>query len=72
MITQEISSTDPKVHSENIQKQFEDLIQHVRRDIDRVNEPRFQALLETSAEVLLGLQTAFRHYSAGSEKAWKG
>ena len=36
-----------------------DVIDHVRQDLDRVNEPRVQALLETTAEVLTGLQTNF-------------
>jgi len=66
-----IDSADPKVHSAHIQNALGDLIDHMRRDIDQVKEPRFQALLETTAEVLIGLRTAFEHYSEGREKAWK-
>jgi hypothetical protein len=47
------------------------LIDHARRDVDQVKEPRFQALLETTAEVLGGLETAFKHYSERKEPAWK-
>lgn len=65
------TSSDPIVHSRNIQDGLKELIEHTRQDIDRVSEPRFQALLETSAEVLSGLRTAFEHYDAGSEKAWR-
>ena len=48
-----------------------ELIEHARRDVNQVKEPRFQALLETTAEVLGGLETAFKHYSERKEPAWK-
>lgn len=66
------SSSDPAVHSENIQRQLDELIRHARDDIAKVNEPRFQALLETTAEVLTGLKTAYRHYDEKREAAWGG
>ena len=65
------TTNDPVTHSRNIQKQLGELIEHTKRDLDRVSEPRFQALLETTAEVLGGLRTAFEHYEKGSEKAWR-
>jgi hypothetical protein len=71
MNTTMIESADPKVHSLHIQEMLRDVIDHLRRDVDRVNEPRFQALLETTAEVLIGLETAFTHYDKGAGKAWK-
>ncbi len=64
------TSADPMVHSEHMQKQLQDLIDHARKDVNRVEEARFQALLETTAEVLTGLKTAFHHYSEHKEKAW--
>lgn len=66
------ASSDPAVHQQNIQRMLEDLIRHTREDIERVDEPRFQALLETSAEVLTGLKTAFEHYGRKEERAWTG
>ena len=72
MITQNESSTDPKVHSEHIQQQLDELIHHTRADIARVTEPRFQALLETTAEVLTGLKTAYQHYGEKHKQAWHG
>lgn len=60
------------MHSKNIQQMLQELANHAREDLDKVNEPRFQALLETTAEVLGGLQTAYAHYNEGTEKAWKG
>jgi hypothetical protein len=66
-----IESPDPKVHSTNIQAALKELIDHAREDISKVSEPRFQALLETTAEVLTGLETAFKHYAEGREIAWR-
>jgi hypothetical protein len=66
------SSSDPMVHARNIEEQLDELIQHARQDIERVSEPRFQALLETSAEVLTALKTAFQHYGEKKETAWRG
>jgi hypothetical protein len=65
------TSPDPAVHSRNIQDGLAELIEHAKRDVDRVSEPRFQALLETTAEVLGGLRAAFEHYDQGKEKAWR-
>jgi hypothetical protein len=63
--------SDPEVHSRTIQKMLRELMEHARRDVQQVEDPRFQALLETAAEVLGGLETAFRHYSEQKEPAWK-
>ena len=71
MNTTTIDSADPIVHARHIHGMLDELITHSRQDIDRVIEPRFQALLETTAEVLIGLRTAFRDYSDGKEKVWK-
>lgn len=71
MKTMNEATSDPVEHSRHLQKQLGELIDHAKQDIDRVSEPRFQALLETTAEVLAGLRTAFQHYEQGSEKAWR-
>ena len=71
MKTQTIDSSAPDVHSREIQDRLEDLIIHMRKEQDRVTEPRFQALLETTAEVLKGLKNAFCDYNEGTETAWK-
>ena len=65
------SSPAPSVHSRNIQRMLTEVIDHLRQDTKVVAEPRFGALLETSAEVLTGLKTAFAHYDQGKERAWK-
>jgi len=66
------SSTDPAVHSAHLLQEISHLITHLRQDAGRVAEPRFQAMLETSAETLTGLQAAFRHYGEKKEAAWGG
>jgi len=71
MNTKIIDSPDPRVHSQHIQDMLREVIDHTRQDLDQVQEPRFQALLETTAEVLAGLETAYSHYSEGKEKAWR-
>jgi len=65
------SSAEPEVHSAHIQQEIADLIDHLHRDIERVPEPQFQALLETSAEVLGGLRKAFEDYGRHAEAAWR-
>jgi hypothetical protein len=71
MKTANETSSDPTVHSRNFQDSLKELIDHARQDVDRVSEPRFQALLETTAEVLTGLRKAFEDYDQGREKAWQ-
>lgn len=66
-----IESHNPKIVSKTVQSEISDLIGQVRDEIEKVREPRFQALLETTAEVLTGLRTAYRDYNEGTEKAWK-
>jgi hypothetical protein len=45
-----------------------ELVDHLRRDVAKVDEPRAQALFETAAEVLLGLRKAFADYEEGLEE----
>jgi hypothetical protein len=71
MDTKTIHSPDPEFHAQNISEMLREIIGHTRQDIAQVKDPRFQALLETSAEVLEGLETAFRHYTERKEPGWK-
>ena len=65
------SSADPAIHSAHLQQEISGLIDHLRKDVARAPEPQFQALLETSAEVLGGLRKAFEDYGKHSEPAWR-
>jgi hypothetical protein len=66
-----IASKDPQAHTANVRKEFRQLIDHLRVDIDKITEPKAQALFETTAEVISGLDTAFKHYEEKNENAWK-
>jgi len=64
-------ASDPIRHTQQIRERLQDLIDHLREDIGKVDEPQALALFETSAEVLGGLQRAFEHYEEKNEAAWQ-
>lgn len=61
----------PLHHTTKIKQEFEDLVTHLRSDVNKVNDPKAKALFETSAEVIDGLKKAFADYEEGKEEAWK-
>ena len=65
-----LTNNTNEIMSDTIQM-LDRLIQQVRSDIEQVQEPKAQALFETTAEVLLGLKKAYQDYQGGSEKAWR-
>ena len=69
--SEKIASKDPRAHTANVRKEFRILIDHLRDDIGKIDDPKAQALFETAAEVISGLDTAFEHYEEKSERAWK-
>jgi len=71
MKTRSEASSDPLVHTQNVQQMLTEVIDHLREDLDKIDEPKAQALFETSAEVLTGLRTAFKHYERGTEKGMR-
>lgn len=62
---------DPKHHVAKIDRMLGELIDHCREDIEKIDEPKAQVLFETSAEVLIGLRTAYEHYATGAEPAMR-
>ena len=66
-----IASKDPRAHTANVRKEFRELIEHLHDDVNKIDEPKAQALFETAAEVIGGLETAFKHYEEKIEEAWK-
>ena len=66
-----ITSKDPRAHTANVRKEFRELIEHLHDDVNKIDEPKAQALFETAAELISGLETAFKHYEEKSEEAWK-
>jgi hypothetical protein len=64
-------SKDPIDHTTKLKKQFQDLIEHLRADVKKVDDPSAKALFEVSAEVLIGLHKAFEDYERKDEPAWR-
>ena len=64
MKNQNENSADPRIHCGHIEQQLDELIQHAQADVQRVTEPRFQALLGATADVLTGLKSAYQHYAS--------
>jgi hypothetical protein len=62
---------DPRHHTQKMTKALQELKDHLRQDIDKVDEPQLKAMFETSAEVLGGLQKAFQDYEQKNESAWR-
>jgi len=66
-----VAEPDPRHHTQKVTKALQDLKDHLRRDIEKVDEPRLKAMFETSAEVLGGLQKAFQDCERKNEGAWR-
>ena len=62
---------DPRHHTQKMQRALQDIRTHLREDIQKVDEPQLKAMFETSAEVLGGLEKAFKDYEQKNEKAWR-
>jgi hypothetical protein len=62
---------DPRHHTIKLRDMLSSVVEHAREDIEKINEPKAQALLETTAEVCGGLMTALEHYEQQSEPAWR-
>ncbi|MFA6238573.1 MAG: hypothetical protein WC635_14660 [Bacteriovorax sp.] len=65
-----INSTNPKDHAQHIEFYLTELKNLCRKEINLVKDPKAKALFETTAEVLIGLETAFSDYQSENEGAW--
>lgn len=64
------NSLSPAEHSARIRSQLGDLIDHLNEDRVRVDDLRFRALLEVSAETLNGMRALFAEYDDPRGKAF--
>ena len=71
MNTNTADRTTAKSSAARLRNSMEDLVNQLRSEVNRVTDPRAQALFETTAEVLRGLATAFEHYDRATEPAWR-
>lgn len=62
---------DPHHHTQRMQTRLQETIDHLRADIEKVDEPQLKAMFETAAEVLGGLKKAFSDYEKKNESAWR-
>ncbi len=62
---------DSHHHVRKVAGELQDLIDHLRSDIGKIDDPRCKAMFETSAEVLDGLKKALHDYETKSEPAWR-
>ena len=65
------SEADPRHHTRKMRSRLQEMIDHLRADIDKVEEPKLKVMFETSAEVLGGLSKAFSDYEQKNESAWR-
>jgi len=56
------ASRNPFEHTSNIREEFEKVSEHLREDVDKVDDPKAKALFEVSAEVIDGLQKGFNDF----------
>lgn len=65
------NTSNPMEHTANVKKEFQALIDHLRSDVEKMDDPSGKALFEVSAEVLIGLEKAFTNYEQKNEAAWR-
>lgn len=65
------SEDNPLYHTQKMKDRFMELVDHLRQDVGKANEPKAQALFETSAEVLNGLAKVFEDYEKKNDQAWR-
>ncbi|SFH36667.1 hypothetical protein SAMN04488020_1116 [Palleronia marisminoris] len=62
---------NPRHHTQQMQTRLQEMMDHLRADIEKVDEPQLEAMFETAAEVLGGLKKAFSDYEQKNESAWR-
>lgn len=67
----QLSESDPLHHTQKMKRRLADTVTHLREDIEKVDDPQFKAMFETSAEVLVGLIKAFDDFERKNEPAWR-
>lgn len=58
-------------HTRNLKQRLGDVQQHLRDDIEQIDDPVARAMFETSAEVLGALITTYTHYEDKKEMAFR-
>jgi hypothetical protein len=66
--TNTLPESDARHHALNLERALYELAMHAREDIRKIEDRRGKVLLETTAEVLLGLARAHKHFAEGKEE----
>lgn len=61
-------TSNQQQHTANVKQMLNDVIRHLREDVGRIEEPRAEALFETTAEVLRNWEQ-HREHSVVNEEA---
>lgn len=56
---------------QHIERQLQQTVDELRRDVGEVDEPQLKAIMEESAEVLGAVIKTFKDYEAKNEPAWQ-
>jgi HD-like signal output (HDOD) protein len=67
---EKVTTINPRERAENIKDIISSLKSLCRSEIHLFSEPKAKALLETSADVLGGLEKAFQEF-VNKDEAWK-
>lgn len=70
-VMETINTSNPLEHTANVKKEFDALINHLREDVTKMDDPSAKALFEVSAEVIIGLKKSFSDYEQKNEPAWE-
>jgi len=60
---------DPRRHTAKLKAMLSGVADYAWHDVGRVSDPRAQALLKTTAEILLGLRKAYDEFEQEGEMA---
>lgn len=71
MMTQPYSENNPRYHTVMIRERMTQMINTLRDDIGKVDDPKAKVLFEVSAEVLSGLRKSFEDYEQRTEEVWR-
>lgn len=71
MELQHTNNPNPLEHAKNLEDILSSLKSLMRSEIGVFHDPKAKALLETSAEVLGGLEKAFHDFVMKDEDVWK-
>lgn len=71
MTQQHEAKMTPQQHAGHIASVLQQAKQECRADLQRVSDPKAQALFETTAEVIDGLCKALSDYQQSNEAIWR-